>query len=132
VADANGAAAASERLGVSDAVVVLSRDPAVDTPVLMAALAAGVGYVGAPGSRRTKGKRRDRMIAAGATADELDTVRGPAGLDPGGTTAGEVALAICAEVLAVRNGRPPRVAAGHIRGDPPMTSAMFTSRPEEP
>jgi xanthine/CO dehydrogenase XdhC/CoxF family maturation factor len=105
VADANGAAAASERLGVSDAVVVLSHDPAVDTPVLMAALAAGVGYVGALGSRRTQGKRRDRMIAAGATADELDTVRGPAGLDLGGTTAGEVALAICAEVLAVRNGR---------------------------
>jgi xanthine dehydrogenase accessory factor len=108
VADANGAAAASERLGVSDAVVVLSHDPAVDTPVLMAALAAGVGYVGgALGSRRTQGQRRDRMIAAGATADELDTVRGPAGLDLGGTTAGEVALAICAEVLAVRNGRPP-------------------------
>jgi xanthine/CO dehydrogenase XdhC/CoxF family maturation factor len=27
--------------------------------------------------------------------------------DQGGTSAGEVALAICAEVLAVRNGRPP-------------------------
>jgi xanthine dehydrogenase accessory factor len=107
VADASAAARAAERLGVSDAVVVLSHDPAVDAPALMAAFAAGVGYVGALGSRRTQGNRRERLIAAGATGDELDSVRGPAGLDLGGTTAGEVALAICAEVLAIRNGRPP-------------------------
>ncbi|HEY6698970.1 MAG TPA: XdhC family protein [Acidimicrobiales bacterium] len=99
--------AASERLGVSDAVVVLSHDPTVDTPVLVAALAAGVGYVGALGSRRTQEKRRERLTAAGATDEDLDALRGPAGLDLGGTTASEVALSICAEVLAIRNGRPP-------------------------
>src|SRR5262245_2847048 len=107
VADAGAAVLAAERLGPSDAVVVLSHDPAVDAPALMAALAAGVGYVGALGSRRTQGKRRERLVDAGASADELDAVRGPAGLDLGGTSAAEVALAICAEVLAVRNGRPP-------------------------
>jgi xanthine/CO dehydrogenase XdhC/CoxF family maturation factor len=107
VADASAAVAASEQLGVSDAVVVLSHDPAVDLPVLIAALAAGVGYVGALGSRRTQEKRMDRLIAAGATAEDLDALRGPADLDLGGTTASEVALSICAEVLAIRNGQPP-------------------------
>ncbi len=102
-------------------------DAGVDPVVVRVPLAEGIGGAGpgevlafgpagqrvggvlggALGSRRTQGKRMDRLIAAGATADELDAVRGPAGLDLGGTTAGEVALAICAEVLAVRNGRPP-------------------------
>jgi len=107
VVDATAAVSAIERLGLSDAVVVLSHDPAIDTPVLMAGLAAGIGYVGALGSRRTQEKRVDRMIAAGAKAKDLDAVRGPAGLDLGGTTASEIALAICAEVLAIRNARLP-------------------------
>jgi xanthine/CO dehydrogenase XdhC/CoxF family maturation factor len=53
------------------------------------------GKAHGPADRRRRGREGPRCRA------------GPAGLDLGGTTANEVALAICAEVLAVRNGRPP-------------------------
>lgn len=94
-------------LGVNDVRVVLSHDPLQDTPAIVAGLAAGVGYVGALGSRRTQRQRRDRLLAPGAIVAAVDTVRGPAGLDLGPTTASEIALSICAEVLALRRGRPP-------------------------
>jgi len=106
-ADEPAALAALGRLGHGDAIVVLSHDPAVDTPVLAAALRATVGYVGALGSRRIQARRRERLLAAGETADVLGAIHGPAGLDVGANTAAEIAVSICAEILATRAGRTP-------------------------
>ncbi len=94
--------------GGSDAVAVLSHDPHVDTPALRAALAAGVAYVGAMGSRATQSRRLERLAAAGVSGDQLDRIHRPIGLDLGGRGAAEVALSICAEILAVRCGRDGR------------------------
>jgi xanthine dehydrogenase accessory factor len=88
-----------------DALVVLSHDPEVDTPALSAGLRLGHGYVGALGSRHTQAARRERLRALGLSDAECDRIHGPVGLDLGARTPEEVALAICAEILAARSGR---------------------------
>jgi xanthine dehydrogenase accessory factor len=91
-------------LGPADAVVVLSHDPKLDDPAILAALRRGCRYVGAVGSRRTQADRRDRLRSAGLSDEELDRLRGPIGLDLGGRAPAEIALAILAEVVAERYG----------------------------
>jgi xanthine dehydrogenase accessory factor len=104
--DTARAAATAAEAGPADAVVVLSHDPAIDTPVLCAALTGRAGYIGAIGSRGTQVDRATRLVAAGADEASLARIHGPVGLDLGGTNAAETALSICAEILAVRAGRP--------------------------
>jgi xanthine dehydrogenase accessory factor len=84
------------------AVVTLAHDDRFDIPTLAAALRSDAFYVGAIGSRRTQAHRRERLVEAGCTADELERIHGPAGLDVGAETPAETALAILAEALAVR------------------------------
>ncbi len=91
-------------LGPSDAVAVLTHDVKFDEPAIVAALQRGCRYVGAVGSRKTQADRRDRLMAAGVTADELARLRGPIGLDLGGRAPAETALAIMAEIVADRHG----------------------------
>ncbi|MHB8505700.1 MAG: XdhC family protein, partial [Acidimicrobiales bacterium] len=80
----------------------------VDAPALGAGLDAGVAYVGAMGSRATQSRRLERLRADGRTEEELDRIHRPVGLDLGGRSAPEVALSICAEILAAHCGRDAR------------------------
>jgi xanthine dehydrogenase accessory factor len=91
-------------LGPDDAVAVLTHDVKFDEPAIVEALRRGCRYVGAVGSRKTQGDRRDRLREAGLTDAELDRLRGPVGLDLGGRNPAETALAIIAEVVAERYG----------------------------
>jgi len=91
--------------GADTAVVVLTHEERLDVPALVSALASEAFYVGAIGSRRTQGKRRERLLEAGVGEEELERLAGPAGLDLGGHSPAETALSILAEVLAVRAGR---------------------------
>jgi xanthine dehydrogenase accessory factor len=88
------------------AVVVLTHDDKFDLPALQTALRTDAFYVGAIGSRRTQAKRRESLLAAGLTEAELARIHGPTGLDVGADSPAETALAILAEALAVRAGRP--------------------------
>jgi xanthine dehydrogenase accessory factor len=88
------------------AVVTLAHDDRFDIPTLAAALRSDAFYIGAIGSRRTQERRRERLREAGFTEDELARIHGPAGLDVGAETPAETALAILAEALSVRAGRP--------------------------
>jgi xanthine dehydrogenase accessory factor len=92
-------------LGRATAVALLTHDPKLDDPGLLAALPSPAFYVGALGSPGTQAKRRARLLAAGLTEAQLDRLRGPIGLDLGGRTPEEVALAILAEIVAARNGK---------------------------
>jgi len=87
------------------AVVVLTHEERLDVPALNAALASGVFYVGAIGSRRTQEKRRARLLEAGVSEEGLERISGPAGLDLGADSPAETAVSILAEILAVRAGR---------------------------
>ena len=102
-------------LGPNDAVAILSHDPKFDEPAIVEALRRGCRYVGAIGSRRTQAERRARLRAAGIADADLARLRGPVGLDLGGRAPAEVALAILAEIIAVRyggTGRPMIERAG--------------------
>ena len=87
-----------------DAVVVTSHHDDVDGPVIRAALAAGTPYVGAMGSRATQARRREWLLEHGVTEGELEALHAPIGLDIGAQAPGEIALAVLAEVVAVRRG----------------------------
>ena len=104
VGDVAGSTTALAAMNRSDAVIVLSHDRAVDGPVLRAALAAPVGYVGALGSRRTQAARREWLTADGVDAAAQQRIHGPAGLDLDAHTPAEIAVSIVAEILAERAG----------------------------
>jgi xanthine dehydrogenase accessory factor len=87
------------------AVVVLTHEDRWDVPALAAALASDAFYVGALGSRRTQARRREQLLEAGISAEQLERLSGPAGLDLGAGTPAETALSILGEILAVRAGR---------------------------
>lgn len=91
-------------LGPNDAVAVLTHDVKFDEPAIVEALRRGCRYVGAVGSKKTQGDRRQRLLEAGVVPDELARLRGPVGLDLGGRQPAETALAILAEVVAERYG----------------------------
>lgn len=88
-----------------DALVVTSHHDDVDGPAIAAGLGAGTAYIGGMGSRRTQERRRGWLLDHGVTPDELATVHAPIGLDIGANAPGEIAVAILAEVIAVRAGR---------------------------
>ena len=102
------AALARLRLGPRDAAVCLTHDPKFDDPTLLALLRSGVGYIGAIGSRKTQEARRERLLEMGAEPHSLSRIHGPVGLDLGGVTPAEQALAILAEAVAARYGRGGR------------------------
>jgi len=101
----------------STAIVILTHDPKLDDPALAASLASPAFYVGALGSRRTQQKRRERLVAAGVPEEALVRLRAPIGLDLGGRSPEEIALAVLAEVVAVRNrvANPKAPAKSEIR-----------------
>jgi xanthine dehydrogenase accessory factor len=94
-----------EQLGPRDAVLVFTHDPKFDEPALRSALRSGAGYIGALGSRRTHADREERLRAAGVAEDDLRRIASPCGLDIGARTPAETAIAVLAEVLALRSGR---------------------------
>lgn len=85
-------------------VCVLSHDPKFDEPALLAALQSPARYVGALGSKKTQAARRDWLRSQGVGEETLARLRGPIGLDLGGRHPAETALAILAEMTAVRYG----------------------------
>jgi xanthine dehydrogenase accessory factor len=87
------------------AVVVLTHEERLDVPALTTSLASDAFYVGAIGSRRTQAKRRERLLEAGLSEEQLERLAGPAGLDLGADTPAETAVSILGEILAVRAGR---------------------------
>jgi xanthine dehydrogenase accessory factor len=99
------------------AVVVLAHQDQIDLPALRTALDGDAFFVGAIGSRRTQGRRREALLELGVEESDIDRIRGPVGLDVGAQTPAETAVAIMAEILAVRAGRdggPLRERGGRI------------------
>lgn len=90
-----------------DFAVVMSHDFADDAAALRTLLDTPLRYIGMLGPRA----RTERILAAldreGITVDR-DRLYAPVGLDIGTDGAEQVAIAIVAELLAVRSGRAPR------------------------
>ena len=93
-------------LDASSFAVVMTHDFADDAAYLGALLQTRVRYIGMLGPRQ----RTERILTrlGVTTLDELDRIYGPVGLDIGTDGAEQVALAVVAELLAVKSGRRPQ------------------------
>lgn len=87
------------------AVATLTHDPKIDDPALKIALKSQAFYIGVLGSKKTHQARRQRLLDAGMSATQIDRLHAPIGLDLGGRSPQEIALAIMAEIIKVRNKR---------------------------
>ena len=87
------------------AVVALNHDPRIDDMGLMEALTTDAFYIGAMGSERTSAKRRERLRDLQLSAAQVARLRAPIGLPIGSKTPPEIAVAIVAEITAVRHRR---------------------------
>jgi len=87
------------------ALAALTHDPKIDDGALVAALAAGCFYVGALGSRKTHGRRLERLREAGVGEAALATIRAPIGLPIGAQSPAEIAIAILAEIIGALRSR---------------------------
>ena len=141
VTDARGALATTERFPDADRIVpgwpddalaqipvtettdiaILTHDPKFDEPAIVGSLATPARYIGAIGSRSTNEDRRKRLAEAGVAPEDVARVHGPIGLNIGAESPEEMAVAIMAEIIANRRGRPGgslRSATGRIRNEP--------------
>jgi xanthine dehydrogenase accessory factor len=84
------------------AIVTLTHDPRIDDMALMEALTLDAFYVGALGSRRTSVKRRERLRELDLDEQQIARLRAPVGLDIGSKRPLEIAIAILAELIALR------------------------------
>ena len=102
------------------ALVALTHDPKLDDLALMEALKSAAFYVGAIGSKKNNDARRERLKEFDVSADEIARLRGPVGLYIGSKTPPEIAVAILAEMTAVRHGvsEPSWAAKPQRRFDP--------------
>lgn len=88
-------------LDTRTAVVTLSHDPKIDDPALIAALEAGVFYIGCLGSTRTHAKRVERLKDRGWGEADIARLHAPIGLDIGSRSPAEIAVSILAEMTQV-------------------------------
>lgn len=88
--------------GVS--VAVVTRGHNEDEKCMQAVVRAGPDYVGLIGSKRRTSIVIERLREAGVAEEELKKIHAPIGLDIGAVSPEEVALAIMAEIVAVRRG----------------------------
>jgi xanthine dehydrogenase accessory factor len=85
-------------------VITLSHDPKLDDMALLEALKTDAFYIGALGSKVTNAARRERLGLFDLTPAQIGKLRGPVGLPLGSRTPPEIAVAILAELTALRNG----------------------------
>ena len=80
------------------AVVALTHDPKIDDPALLHALSRDCFYIGALGSRKTHGRRIERLRAQGISDGSLARIHAPIGLDIGAVSPAEIAVSIIAQI----------------------------------
>ena len=106
--------------------VLLSHNYAYDLAALQILLPTATSYIGLLGPRAKAGRLLAepelRLSAAAASQALRNNLYSPIGLTLGGETPEEIALAIVAEIQAVRNARSPK----HLRD---TTAAIHTDSP---
>jgi xanthine dehydrogenase accessory factor len=82
------------------AFVALTHDPKIDDPALLHALEKDCFYIGALGSRKTHGRRLERLKQQGAGDNNLARIHAPIGLNIGAISPPEIAVAIMGEITS--------------------------------
>lgn len=92
------------------AIVLMTHNYNYDLAMLGCLINAGLPYIGLLGPAA----KRDRLLNDLAVSDlhfddtQLNTIYGPTGLDLGAETASEIALSVCAEIMAVIERKQPQ------------------------
>jgi xanthine dehydrogenase accessory factor len=107
--------------------VVVTRGHRHDLDALRALAPRSLRYLGLIGSR-AKVKRLYDVLVEDGTVDigHLEKVHAPIGLDIGAVTPQEIAVAIVAELIAVRRGKFDNVAAAALRWMPKLQTPQRT------
>ncbi|MFT7221018.1 MAG: xanthine dehydrogenase accessory factor [Candidatus Azotimanducaceae bacterium] len=87
------------------AIIALTHDPRIDDMGLMEALKTDSFFIGAMGSTRTSAKRRERLLQLDLTEVQIAKLHGPVGLPIGSKTPAEIAIAILAQITALRSDK---------------------------
>ena len=87
------------------AIIALTHDPRIDDMGLMEALTTESFFIGAMGSTRTSAKRRERLIQLDLSNEQVDRLHAPVGLPLGSKTPAEIAIAILAQLTALRSNK---------------------------
>jgi len=82
------------------ALIALTHDPKIDDPALQHALNKKFYYIGALGSKKTHENRCQRLIEAGFSKEQINSIHGPIGIKLGGRSAPEIALSIIAQLVS--------------------------------
>jgi xanthine dehydrogenase accessory factor len=82
------------------AIVTLTHDPKLDDPALDVALRSPAFYIGSLGSKRTHGRRVERLQEEGFDEAAISRIHGPVGLDIGARSPAEIAVSILAQITA--------------------------------
>lgn len=99
--------------GNAERFIIIATQGAGDVASLTAALPLASDYLAFVGSRRKFASYRDKLLAAGLSAERIGDVRSPAGLHIDAVTPEEIALSIMAEVIQTRrSARRAEVAHG--------------------
>ena len=85
-------------------VVILTRGHKHDLDALRALAARDLRYLGLIGSRAKVARLYDALLAESMPGECLERVHAPVGLDIGAVTPAEIAVAIAAEMIAVKHG----------------------------
>ena len=93
------------------AIIALTHDPRIDDMGLMQALKTNAFFIGAMGSTRTSAKRRERLLMLDLTDAEISRLHAPVGLPLGSKTPAEIAIAILAQLTALRAAAKAEVQA---------------------
>lgn len=84
-------------------IAILTHDPKIDDPAVIAGLGSDAAYIGVLGSTRTHRERLERLRAAGVSDAALARLHAPIGLAIGAKTPEEIALAVMAQIIEVKN-----------------------------
>jgi xanthine dehydrogenase accessory factor len=82
------------------AFAALTHDPKIDDPALTHALSRDCFYIGALGSKKTHGRRVERLKQQGITDAQIARIHAPIGLAIGAVSPSEIAVAIMAQITA--------------------------------
>ena len=77
-------------------------DPRIDDMGLMEALQTDAYFIGAMGSKKTSVNRRERLKQLDLSDADIDRLHAPVGLPLGSKTPAEIAVAILAQLVALR------------------------------
>ncbi|MGC2048009.1 MAG: XdhC family protein [Gallionella sp.] len=93
----------------STVIIALTHDPKLDDMALLEALKSPAFYVGALGSKANNAKRRERLAMFDLSDQEIARLHGPVGLSIGSRTPPEIAVAILAHLISVRNQQTEKI-----------------------